>query len=454
MSEHQKTVAIIGAGPVGLAAAAHALERGLKPIVLEAGPDAAHAVRQWGHVRMFSPWEYNVNRAAGRLLAATGWNSPDPKHYPTGAELVERYLEPLATRTPLKDAIQTSSRVTAISRAGFDKVKTKGREQAPFELRYQNGAGPKTLLADAVIDASGTWSSPNAAGANGLEAVGETEAQERIAYAMPDVLGRDRSRYAGKTVAVMGSGHSAVGTLIDLVRLKDEAPQTQVLWLLRGNDPEKAFGGGTNDKLAARGELGAAFARLVGEGRIVVEPGFRVQSLSMQDGSSDRRRRRVLRPSCPGGRVDRRRWIPPRPLVPAGIAHRARSCARMSTNVGAAHRSQRAQLRHRAAAWRARTGAARGRLLLRGHEVVWPGADLPDAYRLRAGPLDRGRHRGRPRSGRAGRACPAGDRRLQRRCRGGERANRLLRRTGQRRRHRMLRGRRSRQSERRNWMRM
>jgi thioredoxin reductase len=284
MNDHRKTVAIIGAGPVGLAAAAHALERGLKPIVLEAGPDAAHAVRQWGHVRMFSPWEYNVDPAAGRLLAATGWNSPDPQHYPTGAELVEQYLKPLATRTPLKDAIQTSSRVIAISRAGFDKVKTKGREQARFELRYQNGAGAKSVMADAVIDASGTWSSPNPAGANGLEAIGEAEAHERIAYAMPDVLGRDRNRYAGKTVAVAGSGHSAVGTLIDLVRLKDEASQTQVLWLLRGSEPEKAFGGGASDKLAARGELGAVFARMVGEGRIAVEPGFRVRRLSIQDG--------------------------------------------------------------------------------------------------------------------------------------------------------------------------
>src|SRR5580704_15684458 len=96
-----KTVAIIGAGPVGLAAAAHVLERGMAPIVLEAGPAAAHSVRQWQHVQLFSPWEYNVDRAAERLLAPTGWNSPDPHVYPTGAELLERYLDPLASRTAL-----------------------------------------------------------------------------------------------------------------------------------------------------------------------------------------------------------------------------------------------------------------------------------------------------------------------------------------------------------------
>jgi thioredoxin reductase len=278
-----KTVAIIGAGPVGLAAGAHALERGLKPLVLEAGPTVGHAVRQWGHVRMFSPWEYNVDRAAGRLLASTGWNSPDLNDYPTGAELYEQYLQPLANRTALKEHISLSSRVTAISRAGFDKVKTAGREHAPFDIRFENGAGSKTVRADAVIDASGTWSSPNPAGANGLAAIGESAASARIVYGMPDVLARDRGRYRGKTVAVLGSGHSAIGTLIDLVRLKDEDPQTKVIWLLRGEHPDKAFGGGANDKLAARGALGSQFAALVAAGRIQVEPAFRVSRIDIED---------------------------------------------------------------------------------------------------------------------------------------------------------------------------
>src|SRR5438045_8115686 len=123
-----KTVAIIGAGPVGLAAAAHVLERGLRPIVLEAGDSAGHSVRQWSHVQLFSPWEYNIDRAAARLLASTGWNSPEPDQYPTGAELVERYLEPLATRTVLATHIHTSSRVTHISRVRFDMLTSRDAE--------------------------------------------------------------------------------------------------------------------------------------------------------------------------------------------------------------------------------------------------------------------------------------------------------------------------------------
>jgi hypothetical protein len=275
-----KTVAIVGAGPVGLAAAAHVLARGLRPIVLEAGADISHAVRQWSHVQLFSPWEYNIDRAAARLLADTGWNSPDPDQYPTGAELLDRYLEPLAGKTALADHIHTSSRVTDISRVGFDKLKTKGRETEPFEIRYQNGQGLKVVRADAVIDASGTWHSPNPAGANGLRAIGETQAADRIVYGMPDVLGKDRARYAGKTVAVLGAGHSAIGTLTDLAKLAAQSPNTKPVWLLRGNDPAKAFGGGANDKLSARGKLGAAFAALVAAGQIKVESEFRVSHLA------------------------------------------------------------------------------------------------------------------------------------------------------------------------------
>jgi thioredoxin reductase len=275
-----KTVAILGAGPVGLAAAAHVLERGMQPIVLEAGPQVGHAVRQWSHVPLFSPWEYAIDTASERLLTAAGWNSPAPDQYPTGAELLAQYLEPLATRTPLKDHIRTSSMVTSVGRAGFDKMKSNGRALEPFTIRYQNGKGPEQLKADAVIDATGTWFSPNPAGVDGLPAIGEREMQDRIAYGMPDVLGRERGRYAGRTVAVLGAGHSAIGTLIDLVRLKEEAPATEVIWLLRGDKPEKAFGGGANDKLAARGALGAAFARLVVDGKLCVETGFRVSHIS------------------------------------------------------------------------------------------------------------------------------------------------------------------------------
>lgn len=269
-------LAIIGAGPVGLAAAAHALERGLRPLVLEQGPDIAHAVRQWAHVPMFSPWAFNIDAAAGRLLAAAGWERPDPGQYPTGSDLVSRYLAPLAERTPLRDAIRLDARVLSVSRAGFDKVRTEGRAAAPFELRYRNGAGETSVTADAVIDASGTWFSPNPAGSGGVPAMGESEAARHVSYGMPDVLGAAQGRYAGRRVAVLGGGHSAIGSLVALADLQARAPATEIVWLYRGLALSKAFGGGSADQLAARGELGTTVAALVTKGRIKVETGFRL----------------------------------------------------------------------------------------------------------------------------------------------------------------------------------
>lgn len=280
MKSPQKVVAIIGAGPVGLAAAAHALEREMRPIVLEAGEKVGHAVREWQHVQMFSPWSFNVDKAAERMLQAVGWNAPAPDHYPSGGELVEHYLDPLASRTMLKEHVKTKARVVSVSRRGFDKVKTAGREAAPFEIRYRNGKGDEILRADAVIDASGTWGSPNPAGISGIAAIGEEDHADRIAYAMPDVLGAQRSRYAGRNVAVLGAGHSAIGTILDLAKLKNVEPTTEIIWLLRGDKPEKAFGGGANDKLAARGELGRKFGDLVESGAVRVETGFRLTHIS------------------------------------------------------------------------------------------------------------------------------------------------------------------------------
>jgi thioredoxin reductase len=276
-----RTVAIIGAGPVGLAAGAHAVGRGMTPIILEQGPTVGHGVRQWAHVPMFSNWAYNIDPAAERLLQTAGWNHPDPETYPTGGDLLAQYLEPLATRTPLREAIHLNSTVRSIARLGFDKVRSAGRAEAPFELAVRNGAGDKRIVADAVIDASGTWFSPNPGGSGGVPAPGEIEAQARIRYGMPDVWGADRARYAGRTVAVLGGGHSAVGTLIELARLAEAAPGTRVIWLYRGGDIRKAFGGGDADQLSARGALGSAIARLVSEERIDVRTVFRLSAVEM-----------------------------------------------------------------------------------------------------------------------------------------------------------------------------
>ncbi|WP_143220871.1 FAD-dependent oxidoreductase, partial [Actinomadura sp. CNU-125] len=155
-------VVVIGAGPVGLATAAHLAERGLDFLVLEAGDQVGAAVRQWGHVRLFSPWRYDTDAAARRLLQATGWVLPDPDHLPTGAELVDGYLVPLSRVSALDGRVRTRTRVLAVTRRGVDATRTIGRDERPLLVRVREADGTvRDIDARAVIDASGTWGNAN-----------------------------------------------------------------------------------------------------------------------------------------------------------------------------------------------------------------------------------------------------------------------------------------------------
>ena len=276
-------IAVIGAGPIGLAAAAQLLERGLEPLVFEAGVNVGTAIRSWGHVRVFSPWEFNVDPAAVRLLSAAGWDAPAADGYPTGDEIVTRYLEPLAALPQIAERLRLGARVIGVTKQGIDKLKDAGREDAPFELVVEQAGEEHRYLASAVIDASGTWSTPNPLGSGGLPATGERAAGERIAYGIPDVLGADRNRYAGKRVLVVGSGHSAFNAILDLVALRGSVPATEIVWAIRGEGPGRKYGGGGEDELPARGALGAAVRGLVGDGAIELLGGFQTREVVVGD---------------------------------------------------------------------------------------------------------------------------------------------------------------------------
>ena len=273
-------VAIIGAGPVGLAAAAHVLARGETPLVLEAGATVGASIRKWGHVRLFSPWQYNIDPASERLLVEGGWVAPDPEYYPTGHELVDSYLAPLAATPALGPHIRYGARVTAIARQGFDKMKTDGRESAPFVLHVEGADGDEdVVLARAVIDASGTWEAPNPLGANGLPAPGERAAAGRIHYGIPDVLGAARAKYAGKRVVVVGSGHSAFNAVLDLATLVEQEGAGTLTWAVRRRTIGQLFGGGENDALEERGKLGTRVRDLVERGVLRLVTGFKIARL-------------------------------------------------------------------------------------------------------------------------------------------------------------------------------
>ena len=277
---HPLPVVIIGAGPVGLAAAAHVLTRGLEPLVLEAGASAGAGIRRWGHVRMFSPWRYNVDAASAALLERGGWTRPDGESFPTGRELVERYLEPLAALPELRARVRFDTRVTAVSREHHDLMKDGQRSAAAFIVRALDRDGEHDIVAQAVIDASGTIESPGVLGASGLPAVGERAAADAITYGIPDVLGASRERYRGRRVLVVGSGHSALNALLDLAQLADAEPATRIVWAIRRPSLGQLLGGARADQLEERGRLGSRVRRLLDTGRLELVTGFRCDRIT------------------------------------------------------------------------------------------------------------------------------------------------------------------------------
>jgi thioredoxin reductase len=263
-----------------LAAAAHLVTRGETPLILEAGDSVGASIRKWAHVRVFSPWRYNTDATAHSLLEQAGWTPPAPEALPTGGELVEHYLKPLSELPSIAPHLHLSTRVLSVAREGFDKMKTPGREQAPFVIRVQSGDGIEAeFLAKAVIDASGTYTSPNPLGGNGLPAIGERENAEAIVYGIPEVLGADRARYADRRVMVVGSGHSAFNALLDLGKLAEEAPRTRITWVVRKAELRQLFGGEENDALPARGTLGTLVRRMVEAGSLTFAPSFKIYKL-------------------------------------------------------------------------------------------------------------------------------------------------------------------------------
>jgi glycine/D-amino acid oxidase-like deaminating enzyme len=283
-------IAIIGGGPVGLAAAAHLIERGLRPCVFEAGSEPGTAVREWRHVRMFSPWQFNVDAAARRLLEARGWKAPGTDAFPIGADLVAVYLAPLAATLAKAGAdLCYNAKVIGVSRRHHDRLRDgqraagRGRDTAPFVLHVAAPGGSiQVVEASAIIDCSGTWTSPNPAGAHGLPAPGEAANVERIAYGIPDVLGVSRDAYAGATTLVLGGGHSAMNAVLDLVTLARQAPGTRILWAFRRSLADINFGGGEADGLAARGALGAKANALIESGQVETLAPFLVHRIERE----------------------------------------------------------------------------------------------------------------------------------------------------------------------------
>ena len=251
-------------------------------MIYESGDVVASSMRQWGHTRLFSPWKHVVDPASQRLLEATGWQLPSPDRLPTGTELVEQYLEPLAQLEPIASRIRTGVAIEAVTRQGMDRTRTARRAQTPFLLRAHTVDGVEEFTARAVIDASGTYDRPNSLASSGLEPLGLADVADRVSHALPDVLGRDRAAFAGRHTTVVGAGHSAANTLLALADLAEQESGTRVTWLIRNASAVRVTTS-DDDELAARATIGRRVDALVASGRISVVDRFEIVRLARTD---------------------------------------------------------------------------------------------------------------------------------------------------------------------------
>ena len=280
MQNNNLPIAIIGGGPIGLAAAAHLAHKKMPFLLFEAGKSVGQNFLSWQHVRVFSPWRYNIDKTAEALLSETDWVAPDKEGLPTGKELVEEYFIPLSNHPSIAPNVHLNSRVLSIGRKGLDKMKTASRENKPFSIKVKENGTVNFYEAKAVIDATGTWNQPNPIGSGGVFAEGEQELKDHIFYGIPNVKEDALDRYKNKNIVVVGGGHSAINALLDLAEVQKDFPETQLNWILRKKDVSAVYGGKNDDALEARGALGIRIEKLVNSGKLSVYTPFHILKLS------------------------------------------------------------------------------------------------------------------------------------------------------------------------------
>lgn len=274
-------IAIIGGGPIGLATAAHLLSKGEKFVLFELGDTVGSSILEWGHVRMFSPWEYNIDKIAKVLLEKTDWISPHPNDIPNGKELVNEYLIPLSQIPEIQENLVINAKVVGVAKKGLDKLKTSDREDRPFQIYVEVNEELIVYEAKAVVDASGTWRNPNPMLSNGLWTKAEKNLKDKIHYGIPNVLGDLKEKFANKRIMVVGSGHSAINVMLELARLKEQYIDTTIHWVLRKSHISDVYGGQERDGLPARGELGIRIQKLVESEMINVITPFHISDVEL-----------------------------------------------------------------------------------------------------------------------------------------------------------------------------
>lgn len=266
-------LAILGAGPIGLEAALYARFLGYDVVAFDRGEVAA-SVRQWGHVRMFTPFGMNCSPLGVAAIQAhdESWRPPGDETLLTGQEWIDRYLLPLSQTDLLSDHLRLNTTVISIGKEEVLKGDMPGhadRGDWPFRILVRNPAGEERIeLADAVLDCTGIFTQANWLGHGGLPAVGEIQLRHQIEHRLPDIVGVDRERFAGRHTLLVGGGYTAATNVVALARLIDETPGTRVTWITRREGPAGAGGPVAaieNDRLPERAVLAAEANRLAAD---------------------------------------------------------------------------------------------------------------------------------------------------------------------------------------------
>lgn len=265
-------VAIIGAGPIGLAMAAKLALKKIPFVLLDKSLHVAASLNDWGHVSVFTPWEMNIDLDAKVLLSKHEWIAPEPAGIATGQEIRNRYLLPLSELPEIKPHTHLGAEVTRVVRLGLDKTSIAGRSETPFQVTWYDtiAKNEQTLIARSIIDASGVWNSPNPMGVDGFPVTGESENSDVITYGIPDVLGLDREKYLGKKVLVVGSGHSAMASIFGLDELNNVDSKGATFWLMRRGKILDNLNANSNDPLPARHALNTALPDVISKSSTTV----------------------------------------------------------------------------------------------------------------------------------------------------------------------------------------
>lgn len=278
-------IAILGAGPIGLEAALAAARRGDDFTVYEAAATVGGHVRRWGHVRTFTPWSMSVSPRMRAAVPQAPDSATGPP--PTGTELADELLEPVAARPELAGRIRLSTRVLAVGREGLLKHEAIGdprRAARPFRLLIAQPDGTEAIVhADVVIDATGSYAHPNRLGDGGIDAVNERAFEDRIERFLPALDDEPRA-WAGTTILLTGSGHSAQTAARRLAAFARDAPGTQVVWAVRSERPD--WGTVADDPLPERAALNASAAQLAGgaSDAVALRTGTVTEALHGRDG--------------------------------------------------------------------------------------------------------------------------------------------------------------------------